>query len=182
MDHIEGLLTKLIEVAEIDAPAICRLRNNPANNKFLSSSDIITIEEQVAWIRSNKSQNDGVYFKIIEKKTNEIIGTISLYNVSKSECEFGRYICEKTIQAIEAEYLILKFGFEIMNLKRIFCRTAEKNHLVWRQHIKFGFRNIGTELLIEKDMLLMVQEIKKNDFDNFNYSPILTLLQKFVNR
>ena len=179
---IDGLLTRLEEITEIDSEYICKLRNNPKNNQFLSASINISIENQKNWINLNKHKNNSLYFKIIEKRTDCSVGTISIYEINNSAAEFGRYICEKTIQAIEAEYMILKYGFDIIGLNRIFCRTDEKNRHVWTQHYKYGFKDFGTEIVVDRNAVLRVQEIWKSEYKQFNYKPILSLLQKFAER
>lgn len=177
--YFKGILTGLKIVDEDDASDICNLRNNPKYNQFLSSSKTITIGCQKEWIRCNRIKKDNVYFKIIELQTNRTVGTISLYNCLDKEAEFGRYICEQTIQAIEAEYLILKFGFDILKLNRIFCKTIENNNHVWKQHYKFGFRDVGVGIEKINNIVFRVQEIRKIDFENFNYDHVISLLKRF---
>jgi len=175
-NSIEGYSTILKVIEESDSQLICDLRNNPNINKFLSNSTSITVLEQKEWLKNNLKANDGIYFKIIDKNKNNFVGTISLYNVNNSTAEFGRYICLSPIQAIEAELLILKYGFEIMKLKQIYCKTAEENTKVWKQHFKYGFKDTSREYFKHKEMYLKVQEISYNDYINFDFTKINKLI------
>jgi len=178
---MQGRLTKLIEISEKDASFICKLRNEPSINRYLSSTNKTNIEEQKKWIKENLLKKDGVYFKIIDIPNEKEVGTISLYNKIKDEAEFGRFICESSIQAIEAEYLIIKYGFENYLLNRIYCRTLEQNKIVWMQHYKFGFKDAGIQF-VNNNFILRVQEIYKNEFISFDYEKILTIIDRFGNR
>ena len=180
-NEIIGLSTGLVKIGIEDSENICRLRNDPQNNKFLSSSNPISIKEQENWISKYLEQKNGYYFKIIDLNTYNLVGTISLYDVKIDSAEFGRYICTKSLQAIEAELLLLRFGFEIMSLNRIYCRTAEDNKLVWNQHYKFGFKDNGREYLHQKDLFLKIQELTINEynmFDNSKIENLITILSK----
>lgn len=180
--HIEkGIRTKLIEVNETDARDIIYLRNNPANNKFLFQRPI-SIENQVEWINNNRLKNDNVNFKVVDLNDN-FKGTVSIYDIKEKRGEFGRYIITDPFNAIEAEYLILKFGFGNLKLNSIYCQTNVENAKVWKQHSKFGFH-----LLEIKDVLVgsapqitvkaVIQEITAANFYSFDYSDILRLFER----
>jgi RimJ/RimL family protein N-acetyltransferase len=175
---ISGVKTVLKAVEFLDANAICELRNNEANNKFLSSQRRINVKQQEYWLKVYYSQKDGEYFMIrnLDSKT---VGTISLYNVVEDSAEFGRYICNNPINAIESEYLLLKYGFESLNLSRIYCKTVMANSKVWNQHIKFGFNSCGEELDSRINQRVIIQEISKKEFKAFDYSWIHKLLIRF---
>jgi RimJ/RimL family protein N-acetyltransferase len=178
---IKGDKTGLEEVAAEDAKNICMLRNSPAINKYLSSSEDVSIGQQKAWITQNLRKNDGHYCKIIDLQDNNFCGTASLYNVKNGEAEFGRYICTKPIQAIETELIILKLAFEEMKLRRVYCRTAVENTKVWKQHLRYGFRNAGEESFSNgtKNLTLNVQEITRDIYDSTDYSFISQIIKKF---
>ncbi len=180
--EIKGETTLLRTVAEKDAEAICTLRNNPSINRFLSNSIEISVEDQINWIRQNKLKKKyDYYFGIIDVRDGKLIGTISLYdNNSNNECaEFGRYICLNPLQAIESELMILEFAFKKLNLKRVYCRTVESNAQVWRQHYKFGFVDIGEELLASRNFVIKKQELTKQQFEKFDYSGIMQIIKRF---
>ena len=174
INNITGSATLLSEVTIEDSPRICELRNQ--NNKYLSSTKQITIVEQEQWITNNVKLNDNYYFKVIELNNMKIVGTISLYDIKDGAAEFGRYICNRTLQAVESELLILKFAFEIISLDRVYCRTVEENKSVWNQHYKYGFKDLKLEYFEKKDVYLKVQELTKEDYFKFDYSKIRKII------
>ena len=172
MISIKGIKTNLTEIIESDAADIVKLRNDPANNKFLFQKEI-TIEDQRSWINNNRNRNDVKNFKVTNND-NQFKGTISIYNIVDKRGEFGRYIVTNPINAIEAEYLLLRICFERLGLHSVYCQTNTKNKTVWGQHSKLGFRETGTmdvhvgsnsNVLVEA----VVQEITANEFKAFNF-------------
>jgi RimJ/RimL family protein N-acetyltransferase len=175
-------INTILEPVEInDAEFICELRNDPSIQKYLSNSNMVSIQDQVEWIKWNDDKKDGFYFKIIEKNTQLPVGTISIYNVDENEncAEFGRYICTHPVQAVEAELMILSLGFNMMRLRMIYCRTVVDNKSVWNQHYKFGFCDVGFENFEAKNLLLKRQELTKSQFTDFDYSKIINTIKRF---
>ena len=176
--RITGNATILEEATPDDAEIMCKLRNDPNNNRFLSSTKPITVPEQQEWMRSKAKKMDNIDFKIIDKKTGEVCGLVAIYDVKNHVAEFGRYICTKPLQSMEAEYLVLKFGFDIMYLDMMYCRTMKDNKFVWNQHYKYGFKDIREEVLGPRQMLHKIQELTRDQFHQFDYSFIDKLISR----
>jgi RimJ/RimL family protein N-acetyltransferase len=179
---ITGIQTRLTEISETDAADIVKLRNDPNNNKFLFQKEL-TVENQIDWIRKNKDRDDARNFKVTDHD-NAFRGTISIYNIEDNRGEWGRYIVTNPINAVEAEYLLLKICFEKMGMKAVYGQTNIDNKSAWRQHIKLGFREIEIkEVPVGTHMDVMVraviQEITAEEFRAFNYDKILKLLEYF---
>lgn len=174
---VEGKSTQLTLVTEADAADIIALRNNPSINRFLSSTKPIAVEDQVAWLRKNPSGKESFYF-MVRTQGGEAVGTISVYNIRNGAAEFGRYVCTKPLQAVESERLLLRFVFEELRLNYLYCRTAESNESVWRQHLRFGFRDCGNEIDEQLGFDLHVQGITLEAYKAFDYSKIDTLIQR----
>jgi RimJ/RimL family protein N-acetyltransferase len=182
MFSIKGIKTTLEEITVLDAADIVKLRNDPANNKFLFQKEI-TIQDQIDWINKYMHNADVKNFKVINNE-NEFKGTISIYNIIDKKGEFGRYIVTNPINAIEAEYLLLKICFERLGLDTIYCQTNHENIAVWGQHTKLGFREtakIDVNVGSNADVLVkaIVQEITAKEFKTFNYEKILNLIKSF---
>ncbi|MES2777488.1 MAG: GNAT family N-acetyltransferase [Bacteroidota bacterium] len=177
----ENISTILQTVSPADAADICKLRNNPGINKYLSSSEAVSEDQQRIWINNNLEKGDGLYLKILDRKSREFSGTISIYNVDRTNnyADFGRYICTSPLHSIEAEWMVLQIGFDIMRLEKMYCRTAEENTKVWNQHYKFGFIDDGFELLEPKKLVIRKQELTTGQFRNFDYSKIIKLIERF---
>jgi len=179
---IRGIKTVLTEISAADAEDIVNLRNDPANNKFLFQKPI-SIDEQLTWIKKNKGLEEAKNFKITNID-NEFKGTISIYNIEDGRGEFGRYIVTNPVNAIEAEYLLLKICFEQLGMNAVYCQTNTDNKAVWGQHVKLGFRELGTkEVSVGSNADVMVkaliQEITADQFKQFNYDKIIKLIKFF---
>ncbi|HQQ93219.1 MAG TPA: GNAT family N-acetyltransferase [Bacteroidia bacterium] len=174
-----GRHTLIEEVKVEDAQHIIDLRNQPEINRFLSSHEKISLDAQQNWIKANLQKKDNVYFRITDTHTGEFCGTIAVYNIRNAEGEFGRYICTKTVQAIESELLLLRYCFNVLQLQRVYCRTIAANNKVWMQHYKFGFRDCGEETTADGHDLLKIQELKLEDFRTFDYSPLERVINRF---
>jgi len=179
---IEGIKTRLEEVSESDAADIVELRNNPAYNKFLFQKPL-TVEDQLAWIKKNKNRADAKNFKVTDRD-GSFKGTISVYNIVDGRGEWGRYVVNNPVHAVEAVYLLLKVCFEQMNMKSVYGQTNIENKAVWHQHPKLGFREVEIkEVPVGSDWNVMVKaiihEITAEEFKNFNYSHILKLVSFF---
>ncbi len=177
---VKGEKTTLEEVVPADAADICALRNDEKISRFLSSSRQVSVEEQRQWIENNLAKGDGHYFRILDEKGG-FCGTASLYNVLDNEAEFGRFICTRTLQAVETEYLVIRHAFETMGLRRIYCRTAVENKKVWKMHYSYGFVDAGEEAFSVpgKDMVLRIQELTLEQYGQTDYSFISKLMAKF---
>jgi RimJ/RimL family protein N-acetyltransferase len=182
MIAIKGIKTNLEEITESDAENIAKLRNDPLNNKFLFQTEI-SVAGQAEWINKNTHRTDAKNFKVINSD-NEFKGTISIYNITEKKGEFGRYIVTNPINAIEAEYLLLKFCFEDLGLNSVYCQTNIENKSVWGQHYKLGFRETGTKdvyvgsfsnILVKA----LVQEITTAEFKSFSYDKVFKLIKFF---
>ncbi len=165
-----------------DCEFVANLRSIPAINKFLSNKGEISLEQQEKWLVNFLRTSKEYYFIIIDAKSQKKTGTISLYNIEEHEkaAEFGRYICINNLNAIESELMILKFAFNVLKLKKIYCKTVEENAKVWSQHYKYGFDDKGFEYMDnEKKLNLRVQEISSDKFNSYDYRTIINIINKF---
>lgn len=176
---IKGIKMKLVTISPSDAQHMVDLRNNPAYNRFLSNAnDVITLEHQLKWMDNVMGRQDCIDFKVATINDEAFCGTIALYDIEDGAAEFGRYMAVNPIAAIESEYLILKFGFEVLGLKRIYCNTVKANTKVWQQHTKYGFRKTGEDFDSRIRMERVCQEITADEFRDFDYRPILSIVER----
>ena len=182
MRTVNGIQTKLVEISENDAEDIVKLRNDQSNNKYLFQKPL-TVEGQRKWILENQKKNDAVNFKVLNTKK-EFTGTISIYDIKNGRGEFVRYIVSNALNAVESEYLLLKFCFTDLNLNTVYCQTNIENKKSWKLHLKLGFKPVETKkVLVGSAPQIFVdayiQEIHKTEFENFNYEEIFELLKSF---
>lgn len=179
--QLVGKSTVLRQVRLKDAFFIADLRSEPGVYEFLSSDSPITLDQQERWLLNYFDSKDGFYFIIENSILDRSVGTISIYDVNeeKREAEFGRYISLNSVNAIEAEYMLLQFAFDVLKLNSLYCRTADRNIKVWKQHLSFGFRDVGFEEFVGKGLLLRKQVITRSEFSDFDYSKIISLISRF---
>jgi len=129
-----------------DDQAIFRIRSNDIVYKYIAKQTQKNIEEAQAFIiKTNKgiANKEFLYWAITLKKTQELVGTICLWNFSKDKliAEVGYELLpmfhKKGIMN-EALNKVLEFGFEVLNLKTIEAFTHKKNEasktLLTRNH------------------------------------------------
>lgn len=173
---IQGNKAKLILLSEQDAAFTARLRSDPRFNQFLSSQEVITEEQQRAWIRNAQVSKNQYNFKITD--LNDVPkGTIAVYQIDNGVGEFGRFICMDPVLAIEAELLFLRFVFEDLKLKMIRCGSNENNGSLWKMHERYGFQTIAIKPN-EKGDRIVYQELSAERFKAFDYSPINQIMSR----
>ena len=118
--------------------------------RYNSHGDIhYTKEMALEYIKSVNENSAYQVFAICEKQSDMHIGNISLQNISQKNksAEFAIIMGEKEFWgkgfAKEAGLLLLKYGFEKLNLHRIYCGTSEDNIPMQRLAFAFGMKEEG---------------------------------------
>lgn len=137
---LTGQRCRLRPLAEGDAAFILALRTNPQRAQHLhpTSPDLT---HQIAWI-DDYFKRDGDFYFVVEREVDRLAdGLIALYDVDvpTASAEWGRWILrDGSLCAIESALLIYRFGFEILHLDTIFCRTLVENDRVVSFHDSCG--------------------------------------------
>ena len=111
------------------------------------------IGKEDEWFKEKYFPSKNAFYYIIKaKKEKKEIGAVGLYDINfgKGIAEFGRiFIGEKEFQgkgfAMEASKLVIRHGFEIMNLKEIFLTVFESNPTAINLYESLGFKKTGKE-------------------------------------
>jgi len=96
-----------------------------------------------------KDTNTAVVFAIITKEKDVHIGNISLQNIDwiARSAEFAIILGEKDYWrngfGYEASRLIINYGFERLNLNRIYCGTSSENISMQKLAEKLGMKKEG---------------------------------------
>lgn len=128
-----------------DAEIVRQWKNNPENYSYFANQDFISDLRQKEWFAKKLVDQTGLYLIILEKKTNQAIGMTLLENIShrNQNAIWGIYIGEtqyrKRIYALEATMLIIDYGFNYLNLQKIYGNTLVNNEKGRRFHKKAGF-------------------------------------------
>lgn len=133
-----GLFVRIRSVQEDDAEFIIKLRTDEKNARFISKTST-DINAQINWIMNQISRVNDYYFLIEDLRSNEKIGTISIYDIKQNNAELGRWLSYgNSIQNIDSIILAYDFGFETCKLDYIDTFTMKENINVVNFHKNFG--------------------------------------------
>lgn len=151
--------------------------NDPEVLQFTNYYRPISEMEQKEWFYSIHKNKDRFIFGIELVENQNLIGTCGLYDVDwinrKSELKIKLCDKEQRGKGYGSEVLcqLLLFGFQDINLYRIWLKVLEDNHAAIKLYEKFGFENEGLlrhEMIIQGRyrnviiMGLLSNEFKKN--------------------
>lgn len=112
------------------------------------SSRITTLSNEADWI-TNTSKNGEYQFAIIDKKTDSLIGGggFSVINHLRQIAEVGLFIGDEENRnngyGTEALNLIIKYGFEYLNLNNVMLKVYSFNKRAVKCYEKVGFKEFG---------------------------------------
>jgi RimJ/RimL family protein N-acetyltransferase len=125
-----------------------------------SPSSISKLDDLISTMNDwMKAKEKGVRypFVIVDKSTNEIVGSTSYLDISPQnrKLEIGGTWLDprvwRTRVNTECKYLLLKYGFEVLNLLRVQLRTDARNERSNRAIQRIGAQFEGT---LRQEMLL----------------------------
>lgn len=124
--------------------------NNPVITNFNSHGRFpMTVEKLKEYVKSSQLSNSSLVFAVVDKETDEHIGNISLQNINwidrNAEIAFllgERKYWGKNIM-FEAGKLLIKHGFNMLNLHRIYCGTSSENKGMQKLANKLEMREEG---------------------------------------
>jgi RimJ/RimL family protein N-acetyltransferase len=136
-DKIVGKYVYLKSAEINDAQFTLDLRQNSELTKYLPRLNI-SLEQQKDWIRSQR-EKVGDYFFVAWTNADKPIGTVSIYNIEGETSESGRLaLIGDPIQNTEASYLLFKFAFDILGLKKVTGYIMDGNKRADRFNKLFG--------------------------------------------
>ncbi|MCE5174420.1 MAG: GNAT family N-acetyltransferase [Bacteroidales bacterium] len=169
---LEGKFVNLRSVKEEDSAFILEIRNNPEISRYIPQLNV-NVEQQCAWIRKQRADNDSLYF-IIEDKSKQRIGTVSVYNIIQNHAEVGRS-CSigDSIQNSETGILHDDFIFNVLCLDYLDVWVYKDNTHVLSLNKGFGCEWDGEALdkdgipylygkITKQNYLLKSQKIRNN--------------------
>lgn len=125
----------------LNDPEVCRYNSHA---RFpVSRTDLLR------YVKSSKVNSSLLVFAICTKRTGRHIGNISLQNINYIDrsAEIAIIIGEKQYWhkgvGGEAWDLVLKYGFEILNLHRVYCGLVASNAPMLKLARKFGMKLEG---------------------------------------
>lgn len=166
---------QLKPITENDTDLIIKWRNNINVKKNFIFQEMFTKEIHLNWLKTNVFMGKTAQFII---NYNEIpIGSTFLRDIdfNNNKSEFGIFIGEDNYRGkglgTQATLNILRYGFEKLNLNKIFLRVLSNNTSAVNSYIKSGFQKEGLfrdDICINNkyyDVLFM--SILKDEWRNF---------------
>ena len=143
----ERIILKPIDIN--DSKDYVEWRNSSfVRNRFLVRTDF-TVEQQDAWIKSISSSDQVKQFIIMLKNPTEKIGSTYLLNIDSinRKAEFGIFLKSNAFAGKgyghEATKMILSYGFETLNLNKVYLRVLADNKIAISSYLKSGFVQEG---------------------------------------
>lgn len=130
-----------------DLPALLQWRNQPEYRKYFREYRELNFEQQMSWFE-NKVLNDKgtVMFAIVEISTGELLGACGLCYIDwiNRNADFSIYIGKDDMYiddvcAIEAAQLMMKYGFEELNLHKLWAEIYSFDEKKKVMFDKLGF-------------------------------------------
>ena len=145
-----GRLVNLIPLSQDLAQKIMMWRNRPEVYDSLFNHRFITPELQQEWYNKVIHDDTKIITVIEEKANSNPVGMTALNNIdylhrtAESSFFIGEESCRGKGYAYEAEYLKIKYGFENLNLNKIYAYVLISNIKSANLHKKLGFYLEGT--------------------------------------
>ena len=157
---------RLRPINKKDTHLIVKWRNNDNVKKNFVFQEKFTEELHNKWMDDKVASGSVVQFIIIEKETNDPIGSVYFRDIDydKKIAEFGIFIGEDSKRGKgfgnEAVELALQYGFDMLKLNEIFLRVYADNKAAVKSYEKVGFNKYKEVNSIRK-MIFMKKKRKK---------------------
>jgi len=150
---LKGEKVLLRPVRKSDLQSFVRWFNDPEVTQYLATRLPMTEMAEEKWIDGLPSRTNDVVFVIeaVEAGDSKPIGTTGLQGISQTDqgATFGIAIGEKDYWSkgygTEACRLLVRYGFEQLNLHRINSGVISFNERSLRMHRKVGFKEEGRQ-------------------------------------
>jgi RimJ/RimL family protein N-acetyltransferase len=152
---LTGQKVVLRPVKRSDIQYFLKWFNDPEVTQYLAMYLPMTEMAEEKWVENlaNETNGTGVHFVIeaIGNESAKAIGSIGLHGISPKDhfATFGIAIGEKDYWSkgygTEAARLIIKYGFEQLNLHRVSSSAFSFNERSLRLHRKVGFQEEGRQ-------------------------------------
>jgi RimJ/RimL family protein N-acetyltransferase len=148
---LKGNKVILRPVKRADIPNFLIWFNDPDVTQYLRMYLPMTEMAEEKWVECLGSDLNSVIFVIesTESEVNKPIGSTGFSNIASKDrdAEFGIAIGDKTYWGkgigTEAAQLMIKYGFEKLNLNRISSNVYDFNLRSQKMHLKIGFKPEG---------------------------------------
>lgn len=139
----------LRELKECDAALMLDCLKDKDVNQYMNiDGSQMTIEDCKSFIRNSQKDFSSKHFAIVDNQ-NQWVGTISLKNIDlKTKASEYAIITSKEVHgkgiAFQATKEIIDYGFNVLNLNRIYLNVVQENIRANKFYLKCGFQFEGT--------------------------------------
>ena len=118
--------------------------------KLIFQNDFLAVDEVKAVnFILNSFNDDNKHFAIVDNSNDEYLGTISLKNIDNKNRNAEYAISTRRIARgkginMLASNLIINYGFNELNLNKIYLNVLSKNERAIKFYKKIGFKHEGT--------------------------------------
>jgi RimJ/RimL family protein N-acetyltransferase len=123
--------------------------NNPEIRRFLGTPFPITKSDEKDILEKMTKSKDDVYLSIVVKKDKKLIGNMGLHKISRTNrnamlgITIGDLSEASKGYGTEAMELMIDYGFNVLNLHRIYLGVHEFNERGIKAYKKLGFTEEG---------------------------------------
>jgi UDP-4-amino-4,6-dideoxy-N-acetyl-beta-L-altrosamine N-acetyltransferase len=145
---IQGKLVNLIALEEEHIEILRDWRTSPEVYSYLFNFNFISKKQQKKWYEDTTNDTSKVTM-IIEDKQGKPLGFIYLSNIdwANRKGEWGFFIGSNEHRyggyAVEAEFMLMSYVFDYLNLNKLYCLSFAFNKKVLSMHRQFGFKQEG---------------------------------------
>ena len=133
-----------------DLEQLYKQKNSPEIAEMLGGFSIgYSIADLKEWLEYHRQRKDEALWIIAEFETNRCVGQVGLYKIDHRvrNAEFGIIIGDRTLWGKGLGHAFTKFalnyGFQELNLNRIYLTVLETNMKAIKLYRSFGFREEG---------------------------------------
>lgn len=154
---------------EQDIEHLRQWRNDKELSRFLRPIPYITPEMEKKWF-DNYLEDQAIYFfVIIDKKTNQVIGSVALYNIDNDSCEIGKIVIGDNSahgkgMGYNSFLLAMCVGIQVLGIKKFRLNVHTENIAALCIYVKAGFEICGSHNFIgggkELEMKIDVDRFK----------------------
>lgn len=147
--HYEGERIYFRPLEVEDAPLLQRWVNDPKNWQYLMTRPPINAGREREWIESQGKDPQHVVMGIVVRDDDRLVGTCGLHGIEliNRSASFGICVGDRTARSRgyggEAVRLMVRYGFESLNLNRIWLDVFANNWRAIRAYQRSGFVHEG---------------------------------------
>lgn len=179
---IEYKNIRLRQVQIEDLDKLRKWRNDSCNTKYLSRIPYITREMQLKWYEDYLNNNDEMMFAIDETKDlQRIVGSVSLYNFTDKQAEFGKILIGDSAAhhrkiGLNALISLKCFAKEKLSLKKLYLHVYKENEAALRIYHSAGF-SVSNEYTINGKIEYVMENVLDVE-DSLNLDEMVKINEK----